>query len=340
MEIDWSQFPIQDILRDNSIPFVVEHHNVSGRCILAVNCWACPGGDTGFHVGVFKEGGNFNCWKCGNTGSLYELMKNLVGMGWKEFCKLTSQPSHLRQSAESEVKKALEGKPREFKAAFGKLDIAYDFPDVAMPVDAIVEVGAMGYQTVEKFLASREFSVHDCCQYGAWACGPVGEYASRLLIPIYNSNKVVGFQARDMTGKAKKKYRNPPGFKTGEYLYEADRVPEQSTIVLLEGPFDVWRYNKVVPENGTYPVASFGTKLSPGQIKALIALRPKRLVFMWDALAYGDARDWAGRIGHLFEDIRVAQVPSLEEKDTDPDDYGKLYGGEAMSMLVQEAERL
>lgn len=92
----------------------------------------------------------------------------------------------------------------------------------------------------------------------------------RLLIPIYQGLRVVGWQARmidKITDKKQKKYIFPPLREThnigkNNWLYNKDVAKFHEDMVLVEGVTDVWRV-------GPNAVCSFGKTLSPKQIHSL-----------------------------------------------------------------------
>lgn len=87
----------------------------------------------------------------------------------------------------------------------------------------------------------------------------------RLYIPIYQSGKLMGFQARiikDDPTKTKQKYINPIGMRKSMLLYNLDNAINQPVLVVCEGPADVWSV-------GPSGVAIFGSDCSYNQLATI-----------------------------------------------------------------------
>lgn len=72
-----------------------------------------------------------------------------------------------------------------------------------------------------------------------------GDYAWRIIIPIYRRSKMVAFTGRNFADvEVDPKYLNSRGIK---YLYNVPRV-KQNKCVLVEGPVDVWAVERAVTD--------------------------------------------------------------------------------------------
>lgn len=138
----------------------------------------------------------------------------------------------------------------------------------------------------------------------------LGEWAHHLVYPIRQKGKIVGFQGRDMTGRATTKYHTFHGSPLHECLYHSDVVKPGGCVVLVEGVFDVWRLG-----DGT--VASFGTALSDVQRDKLFAMMPAEVVIAWDADAYSQAKSLAQSLADRIR-VKALRLP----RGTDPDELG------------------
>lgn len=103
------------------------------------------------------------------------------------------------------------------------------------------------------YLESRDFDpVHLSRLYGVGYCGR-SRYSlaeNRIIIPIPYQRRLVGWQARyigdDVDGHSLKshkilKYWTSPGYKRRFVAYNMERALQHDTIVIVEGPADVWR---------------------------------------------------------------------------------------------------
>lgn len=128
-----------------------------------------------------------------------------------------------------------------------------------------------------KYLRSRDFdpvkigknyNVHWCASSSRKIC------EDRLIIPIYHNKKMVGWQARaiyecDWKKSVFPKYYTAPGTPRRNVLYNFDNAKKFKTIVVVEGPTDVWRF-------GPQAVSTLGAALTTQQ-QSLISRHFKNL---------------------------------------------------------------
>lgn len=147
-----------------------------------------------------------------------------------------------------------------------------------------------------------------------------GSRTNRSVVPVYDSKheKIVGMTARTQWRQCPKceyyhdpegecpthiadqvnacKWKNSPGFEAAHYLYNLwfarPHIIETSTIVIVEGPGDVWRLEEAGIKNS---VAIFGTELSEEQISLLESSWAMNVVVLMD-------NDLAGK--HAAEGIK------------------------------------
>lgn len=62
----------------------------------------------------------------------------------------------------------------------------------------------------------------------------VGDYAYRIIIPVYRKGHLVSFTGRDFSGESPLRYKNRPGPK---FMFNTPKTRKQKAVV-LEGPFD------------------------------------------------------------------------------------------------------
>lgn len=146
-----------------------------------------------------------------------------------------------------------------------------------------------------------------------------------LLLPVYHNRELMFWQARYIgecretfagDGKTKPRYFNPSASKKSWNLYNLDLASRSSTVVLVEGIFDVFAV-------GDPAVAMFGKKPSTAQERMLFALwRHGKLIWIPDRddpEALGIARErveeWNLR-GFFEQGAHILELPS-----GDPGDY-------------------
>lgn len=117
--------------------------------------------------------------------------------------------------------------------------------------------------------------------YGAKFCdlfpSENGFLYNKLVIPLFENNKIIGCALRDTTGTEMPKwYYTPKHIKVSSILYNYDLVRDLSEqnsditeIILTEGIFDVWAYHLAGLNNA---VAVFGSSISDEQVKLILQL--------------------------------------------------------------------
>ncbi len=140
----------------------------------------------------------------------------------------------------------------------------------------------------------------------------------RLIIPAYSDGECVGWQARhiweiDLKGKdAPPKYFTCPGMKRGRVLYNLDRAVQYNTIVIVEGPTDVWRV-------GPMGVAIWGNSITRVQ-GSLLAQKAKHasLVLMLDPDAMRNRELLNRNLRQIKRSFKRRIVQCMLPKGSDP----------------------
>ena len=116
--------------------------------------------------------------------------------------------------------------------------------------------------------------------------GPVGFFKHRVVIPIKYQGYTVSFTCRSYVGSEVRYLSCPTDMEAiphKDILYGIDEVPSRNRGIVIEGCPDAWRF-------GPGSVATFGTKLTPSQLKLLCSF--KRVVLFRDLDEAGEAA-WA-----------------------------------------------
>lgn len=147
----------------------------------------------------------------------------------------------------------------------------------------------------------------------------------RVVIPLFDRcGNPVSWQARDCTGLAKTRYIFPPGFSGADYLFNAHAIPGGADyLILCEGVFDVFGWWRAGFKNA---VATFGKKISEGQLAALRAIAPGCLFVAWDSDAAVQRVEFCERYGHHFKMLKII--------DLGGQDADELGAGRLASALV------
>jgi len=278
---------IVKILDHYTIPYAMHGGNISAKCI-GVDCPFC--GDTGQHCGIFIDGGNYSCWRCSEAGSFYKLLSEILGISFAEYDKLL----HSIIAVQPVVKVEEPPKVEEIKPVI--------LPKEFKPITEHVPL------FVITFLDNRRISLETCTKYNLGYC-QFGEYAQRIIIPIYINNELVAFQARAAVDHASLRYKTSK-VAINNYLYKYDDIDKR--MILTEGVFDALRLEDEA-------VCSFGTHICINQRRLILQKKLNELIFCWDGDAYMKAYKQALWFKPFIDRIKVIRLPKTE----DPDSLGK-----------------
>jgi len=274
-------------------------------------CPFCPGGDDGFHCGVFYDSKRFNCFKCHEDGSLFKLSAHMFGMTREEFLDTIKGKTTHRKDAAEQIRSLFDKLHANTKVELKQIEL----PKEAVPV---TQKTFNKWKPLESFLVRRKISLFHCEMYHVHYC-PYGDYANRLILPIKMNKTLVNFQARDVTDCDRApKYLTSPGTSLGNMLYGYDAFDRDSTImVIVEGIFDCW----ALPGIG---LGVFGSVLTNAQERLVFSLceHVERLVLCLDPEVWSSPktnqslRKSLGLLRPYFDSVGVAQLPFGEDPDS------------------------
>lgn len=131
-----------------------------------------------------------------------------------------------------------------------------------------------------KYLEHRGFDSHSIIKhYRLLACHTIGRYKFRIIIPIYNNNRLVCFTSRDITDQQEPKYlHGSPSevlLSAKRTIYNYDSIMQHGDTIIVEGPLDVWKMG-----DGT--VCLFGTTQTEEQLKLLLKKQIRNCFVFFD----------------------------------------------------------
>lgn len=143
-----------------------------------------------------------------------------------------------------------------------------------------------------------------------------GPYTARLIFPIQCAG-MTSFYARRIFDYQAPKFKNPPGSKHSQLLYNYDNIPEGSDrIIVCEGCTDVCRLTNY----GWHAVASSGKKISGRQVDLLVDKKPKEVVALFDGDAIKENRKAFQKLSYRLN-AALAFLPKKGDGSYfDPDD--------------------
>lgn len=99
-------------------------------------------------------------------------------------------------------------------------------------------------------------------------------YDKRLIIPFFEDEKLIYFLARDVTGKSKMRYNNPPKIDCKNFVFNIDKIEKE--VVIFEGVIDAMSLTNQI---GT---AMLSADLSIKQINKLLAKGVEKIIYVPD----------------------------------------------------------
>lgn len=230
---------------------------------LRVDCCFCSDYKKKMYVNRFT--GVYHCWKCGSSGTFYNLRRELPEL----FPGQTIVLNKTRKR-EPRVTRKIKGMPDHFKK-FATMD----------------EQKLLRHKAY-KYLTKRGLTRQTIFRYELGFCS-LGKFAKRIMVPIFHDKNLVSYLGRDYTGKAAKKVLydtkenvNPAAM----YLYNFDEARQFKSILVTEGWVDCLKSRQKVQGLGLGVVASFGKNLTKEQIDLLIDGEFEEIIFMWDLDAF------------------------------------------------------
>ena len=239
----------------------------------------CPyheNGDRGYKGGLNNDGEYYTCWVCGGH-DIKKVLSDILELSYKETEIVLEQ-----YSTDISIRKKLNKK----KQSVSKV---------------VLPIKELDYRC-RKYLTNRNFD-SNYLQSKYKLCGSTlsGEWAGRLIIPIYYQNKLVSFQGRSLLNKERCKELNILRYKTlskelsiidpKSILYGLDYCKEKY-IVITEGAPDVWRW-------GDNCAATLGTSVTDEQKN--IILKYDRIIILFDPEK--EAQERALKLGNELNTI-------------------------------------
>lgn len=231
-----------DFLNQYNIPYRNEGHHHCRPGWVQIDCPFCGKGTNKWHMGYSLSGKFANCWRCGSH-SLPSIISEITGID--------------RQSSLKIVKQL----PKSINTYSPKISTQLKIPTVGPLLPAH-----------KKYLKKRKFNIPYLQKiWNIQGIGIDASYSWRIFIPVYYQGQMTNWTTRAIR-KSQVRYMSCPNSNAPtnikDLLYGEDFV--RNTIIVCEGPTDVWRI-------GPGAVATFGTVVSCSQMRK-IAQYPVRYI--------------------------------------------------------------
>jgi len=250
-----------ELLNQLNIPYKTEGHHHCRPGWVQIDCPFCGKDSRKWHMGYSIQNHFFNCWRCGSHSAIDTLME-LTSLSYRECNKLLSQ-----------IDNSYLIKEKIFKPK-GKVIIPKGVRDL-LPAH-------------KKYLRQRGFNPDLIAElWGIKGIGISSKLNWRIFIPIFYQNKIVSWTTRSISNhrnvtryiNASKKEESIPH---KSLLYGEQYA--QHSIVITEGPFDVWRI-------GPGAVATLGLNYSQAQLSKIIQYPIRAICFDNQPVAQKKAKE-------------------------------------------------
>lgn len=150
-----------------------------------------------------------------------------------------------------------------------------------------------------------------------------------LIIPVKCQDKIA-YTSRATSSKKKIKHIHPKGSNLGQLLFNYNRVREYETLIICEGPFDLFR---IWSRGFKNVVATFGKCVSSAQKELLLCLKPtlKNIIIMFDGEGWKKGEELKRDLS-IFFNVYNSRLGLNEEPDT--------IDQETFESYIFEAERV
>jgi len=322
-----------------------------------------------FHV--YPEDKHYKCYGCGEYGDVFKFLQKVEGKEFPEVVRAVaaevgveipeeavedSAEARRRRKERAEALAACDTAARYWQArlwsSHGESGRAYLASRGVSEETARrfrLGIAAAAWNDLEHRLAAKGVGAAALDRAGLRVVTDRGGYdrfRGRLMFPIAAPDgQVIGFGARAMEGATGPKYINTPEtllYKKSRVLYGLDLARESirkaRAAVLVEGYFDVIGLHQAGIPNA---VAVCGTALTPEHLELLQRSDCREVTILFDGDVAGLAAP-AKAAEALFPSGmagRVAVLPSDQGK-TDPDEFARAQGREAVEALLRAAAPL
>jgi DNA primase len=253
-----------------------------GKGEVYFTCPFCHNHKRKFAVNVLKNA--FHCWHCGAKGrSLITLFK-----------KLDVSPSQLKELrsllSDDQIKNYIEEDTNT------ELYLPPGFKPLWIPSKSIHYINAI------KYLKNRGITGYDIIRYqmGYTMDGP---YASRIIIPSYDSNNKLNYFLARSFYESGLKYKNPPVSKN--VIVFENQINWKMPLVLCEGVFDA-----IAIRRNAVPL--LGKFVPKKLLKMMIKNQVKEVYVALDDDAITEAREIEQSLSQYGIDVKLV---NLDKKD-------------------------
>ncbi len=267
---------LESILKEHSVTFKTNERSL----ILT-----CPQCGKEKHYYLFKETGVGKCMKCGVVLPPHVLVGMLLDVDYAAAKRMLEVGEH--PDANEPITNPLSASLLTQADVF--VPKVFAIPANFYPLDSPHSLSGLEY------VLGRGVDPEVAKKYGLMYC----PWMKRVVVPVFEGGKCLGWQARDVTGQQELRINSPEGFDKSKTLlgYGQALQDRANHSIIVEGPFDML---KIAHLGGA--MCSFGKEISRTQIDLVKRLPAKRVYLGLDP----DAFDYIDRyVGDFRPDKEV-----------------------------------
>lgn len=230
---------------------------------IGIQCPFCD--DQSNHMGIRVSDLRCSCWICGGH-SFISLIKELTDCSHSKAKRLHKV---LAEGSADELADRT-NPPINASQYYSSRSSTILPPDSTYPISKIHK----------EYLRSRNFHPNRIARkYDLRSCTAIGRYKFRLIIPIYQSRRLVSFTTRAIFDEMSPKYLNPTSreveISPKKTVYNIDNLIEGHDALVLEGVTDCWRF-------GDGAVALNGINFTQRQLVDVVEKKIRNAYIMFD----------------------------------------------------------
>lgn len=247
---------IVQLYKDFNIQFVTEGHKHCREGWVQIECPFCSG-NAGYHLGYDTVNDRYVCWRCGGH-YVPKAIAGILKVPIPQAFEILKQYGRLAGKQPEAVKKVAR---KLFK----------------LPESTELQENHRNYLIERNFDPDKLEKDWHISGTGVYAKVGKINYKHRIIIPFFWDGKIVSFDSRDITNKAKNKYmacEEAREIIPHKHILYGDQTKWGDTGICVEGPTDLWRM-------GPKAFATSGIKFTNYQVR-VIAKTFKRVPVLFD----------------------------------------------------------
>jgi len=261
----------------------------------------CPFCGKENHFYISKHTQQWDCKKCGESGGIYKLLKQV-------------DKTYLLEGSTIEYTETIK-KIRDWVDKQNLTDnVIEELPDRKLPI------GFKRYVSND-YLEQRGVKRSDYIRYNIGSTGLVTKLKDYVIIPVVMNKKVKGYVARygaEEVPKDRLRYNNSKGCDFAKMLLGYDEIVKgkTTTVVLVEGFFDKRAVDERLDLWSSPEIkccCTFGKKISPDQKALLISKGITKVILLYDFDAIKEIKKY----GLDLEKYFITDITYTLNKDID-----------------------